>query len=147
MFDTLMFKYDYIVYMVIGAVLALALSSIIFALWHRRRITNMRISFMQRLPMTLEQIDANLELQKAHHMVDICKYELEIAQIRESEAEADARLQEARSRIDELTRKLEIYQIRQAASRKMKSVRKIEEKMLKLDHARNTIDKNVDSLV
>lgn len=134
-------------YMFLSAMVGVLASGLLFAYWHNRRMTDLRVDLMQRLPMTLEQIDANLELQKAHHMVDICKYELEIAQIRESEAEANAKLHEARSRIDELNRKLEIFQINRAAARKMRSVRKLEEKMLRLDLARNPLDSKADNTV
>lgn len=138
-----MIEYSYILSSVL--ITAVVCSSI-FYFWHRRRMIALRVNLMQRLPMTLEQIDANLELQKAHHLVDVCRYELEIAKVREAEAEANARLHEARNRIDSLSRKLEIFQIQRAASKKMKQIRKIEENLIDLDEAKNALDKKVDNM-
>ena len=144
MIDILMMNYGHFVYLFLGSFFTLAIGGVVFAIWHRRRLTNLRIDLMQRLPMTLEQIDADLELLKAHHMVDICKYELEIAKIKESEAEANARLSEARNRIDSLNRKLEIFKIQKSASKKIKQVRRIEEQLIDLDQASTPLDKKAD---
>lgn len=138
-----MFIFDYISFLS-GATASIVVAGFIGYYWHRRRMIRLRVDLMQRLPMTLEQIDANLELQKAHHLVDICRYELDIAKLRETEAEANAKLHEARSRIDSLNRKLEIFQIQKAAARKMRQVRKIEERLLDLDDAETTLDRKAD---
>jgi chromosome segregation ATPase len=137
------FIFDYISFF-LGVTVSIALAGVIGYYWHCRRMIRFRVDLMQRLPMTLEQIDANLELQKAHHLVDICRYELEIAKIRENEADANAKLHEARSRIDSLNRKLEIFQIQKAAAKKMRQVRKIEEQLIDLDEANTTLDRKAD---
>jgi len=136
------FEFNYFSFF-LGLIIALIVGGVMYYR-NRKNMKKLRVDLMQRLPMTLEQIDANLELQKAHHLVDICKYELEIAKIREAEAEANAKLHEARNRIDSLNRKLEIYQIQKSVSRKMKQIRKIEEKLIDVDDAKSTLDEKVD---
>jgi hypothetical protein len=95
---------------------------------------------MQRLPMTLEQIDADKEVVRAHHIIDLRQLELKIAQAQASEAEANARAQEGLGRIDKLNRRLEVLQLKLAAKSVKKEIRKVDEQMIMLDSARNTIE-------
>ena len=111
------------------------------SIWIIRRTTmRVKVDIMQRLPMTLEQIDADKDVIRAHHMIDLRQLELKIAEAQASEAEANARSQEGLTRIDKLNRRLEVLQLKLAAKGVKKDIRKVDEELIRLDSARNSVE-------
>lgn len=106
----------------------------------KRRIMALKVSMMQRLPMTLDKIDADKEVIRAHHVVELCRLELRIAELAAAEAEAKAQVHESLSRIDKLNRRVEILQLKLAAKRVNREIRSVDEQLILLDGARDTAD-------
>lgn len=128
---------------VIGA-LAMVLLIIPFAAYVMRRlIMRLKVDMMQRLPLTLDQIDADKEVIRAHHVIELKRLELQIAEAQASEAEARAMAAEGLSRIDKLNRRIEVMQLKLAARGKAKDIRKVDEKLILLDSAKTQLDADV----
>lgn len=108
----------------------------------KRAVMNLRVDLMQRLPLTLEQIEADKELLRAHHVIELKRLELKIAEIQAAEAEANAAAAEGLSRIDKLNRRIEVLQLKLAARSKTKDIRRVDEKLIMLDSAKNQLDEN-----
>jgi septal ring factor EnvC (AmiA/AmiB activator) len=107
---------------------------------YRRKLMALKVEMMRRLPMTLEKIDADREVVRAHHVIDLRRLELKIAELEASEAEARAQVQESLSRIDKLNRRIEVMQIKLSARKVTREIRKLDEQLIMLDSARNTVD-------
>jgi hypothetical protein len=120
-------------------VAAVLLVPIAYAL-HRRRLMSLKVKMMQRLPMTLEQIDADKDVIRAHHVVDLQRLKLRIAEIEATEAEANAKLHESLSRIDKLNRRIEVLQIKLAARKITKEIKRVDEQLIMLDSAESPAD-------
>jgi len=114
-----------------------------FLFWMRRTVINLKVDMMQRLPLTLAQIDADKEVMRAHHMIDLKALELKIAQAQASEAEANAMTAEGLNRIDKLNRRIEVLQLKLAAKSKTREIRKIDEQLIMLDSANTVLDADV----
>lgn len=127
----------------IGAAAATAIW-IPLSIWIKNRAKmRLRIDLMQRLPITLDQIESDKEAQRAHHVVELKRLELKIAEHQEAEALAQAETAEAMGRIDKLNRRLEVLQIKLAARDKVKAIRRIDENLIKLGAAETSIDPEV----
>lgn len=109
----------------------------------RRAVMRLKVDMMQRLPMTLEQIDSDKEVIRAHHVVELCQLNLKIAEKEQEAAEARAATSSALSRIDELNRRLEVFQLKTAVKSKNKQIRKVDEQLIRLDTARNSVESAV----
>jgi septal ring factor EnvC (AmiA/AmiB activator) len=107
---------------------------------HRRSVMSLKVEMMRRLPMTLEQIDADREVARAHHMIELRRLQLKIAELEAAETEAKAQVQESLSRIDKLNRRIEVLQIKLSARKVTKEIRKLDEQLIMLDSARDVVD-------
>jgi hypothetical protein len=128
--------YNHLPMIIFGFLLAVPFAII----WNRKSMMKLKVDMMQRLPLTLEQLDAEKELIRAHHAVELKHIELKIAQAKEAEAEANAMTAEGLNRIDKLNRRLEVLQLKLAAKSKTKDLRKVDEQLIILDSARTTVD-------
>ncbi len=123
-----------------GALIALVLAVPISYYVYRRKLMNLKVEMMRRLPMTLEQIDADREVVRAHHMIELRRLQLKIAELEAAEVEAKAQVQDSLSRIDKLNRRIEAMQIKLAARKVTKEIRKLDEQLIMLDSARDVVD-------
>jgi hypothetical protein len=124
----------------VGFLIAAAILIPISYMIQRRRIMGLRVKMMKRLPMTIEQIDADKEVVRAHHMIDLRRLELRIAEAEAAEAEARAQAQESLTRIDKLNRRIEVLQLKLAARKATREIRRIDEQLIMLDSARNSVE-------
>lgn len=108
--------------------------------WMRRRILGVKVAVMQKLPLTLDKIDADKEVIRAHHKIELRRLQLKIAEAEASEAEARAEAQEALGRIEKLNRRIEMLQLKLAARNTRRDIRKIDEQLIQLDEARLAAD-------
>lgn len=106
----------------------------------RRAVIKTKVQMMSRLPMTLEKIDADKELIRAHHGVELCRLELQIAEIKAAEAEANAKSSEALGRIDKLNRRIEVLQLKLAARNVRRDIRKVDEQLIHLDRQETPLE-------
>jgi hypothetical protein len=124
----------------IGFLIAAAILIPVGYMIQQRRIMGLKVEMMKRLPMTIEQIDADKEVMRAHHMIDLRRLELKIAEAGAAEAEARAQAQESLTRIDKLNRRIEVLQLKLAARKVTREIRRIDEQLIMLDSARNSVE-------
>jgi hypothetical protein len=124
----------------VGFLIAAAILIPVGYMIQQRRIMGLKVEMMKRLPMTIEQIDADKEVMRAHHMIDLRRLELKIAEAGAAEAEARAQAQESLTRIDKLNRRIEVLQLKLAARKVTREIRRIDEQLIMLDSARNSVE-------
>lgn len=128
--------------MLVGFVLAMPL--VAYA-W-RKAVLRTKVFFMQRLPLTIEKIDADKEVIRAHHVVELRRLELQIAETKAAEAEANAMASEAMGRIDKLNRRIEVLQLKLAARGVRKEIRKVDEQLIELDAHKTPLEEGSSSV-
>lgn len=101
-----------------GIVLASLIWFRIAAVIRNRSVSKLRKEFESRLPITIEEIEAERELTKAKHIQDLRVMELRIAELKVREAEATLRANNALSRVAHLNDRIERLRLELVVSRK-----------------------------
>ena len=81
-----------------------------------------RKEFESRLPLTIEEIEAERELTRAQHRHELRLLELKISELQLKEAEANVKTSTALGRINTLNNRVELLRLALAAAQKRKKV-------------------------
>lgn len=100
-----------------GIVLASLVWFKIAAVIKSRGVNKIRKEFESRLPITIEEIEAERELTKAKHIQDLRAMELRIAELNTREAEALLKANNALSRVAHLNDRIERLRLELVVSR------------------------------
>jgi hypothetical protein len=96
---------------------------VFIARWVKNRtIKKTRKEFETRLPLTIEEIEAERELTKAKHRQELRFLELKISELQVREAEANVKANTALGRISSLNDRVERLRLELAASRMRKQL-------------------------
>lgn len=106
----------------LGITIASVISYFIVRWVKNNAIKKTRKEFETRLPLTIEEIEAERELTKAQHRHELRLLELKISELQLREAEANVKTSTALSRISTLNNRIEMLRLVLAALRKRKSV-------------------------
>lgn len=105
-----------------GVVLASAIWFIITKWVKRRAIKSTRKEFESRLPLTIEEIEAERELTRSQHRLDLRMMEVKIAELQLREAEANLKANNALARVGQLNDRIERLRLELVANRKRKKL-------------------------
>lgn len=101
---------------------------IFIAKWIKNRTIKMtRKEFESRLPLTIEEIEAERELTRSQHRLELRMTEVRIAELQLREAEANLKANKAIARIGQLNDRIERLRLELAANRMRKDVADHEE--------------------
>jgi hypothetical protein len=106
----------------IGIVFASGIWFLIAQWVKKRTIARTRKEFESRLPLTIEEIEAERELTRAQHVYDLRTMELRISELVLREAEANLKTQTAMSRVGQLNDRVERLRLELTAARKRKKI-------------------------
>jgi hypothetical protein len=101
-----------------GVVLASLIWIKVTSVIKKHSLEKARREFETRLPISLEEIEAERELTKAKHIQDLRAMELRISEIRVREAEATLKANNALSRVAHLNDRIERLRLELIVSRK-----------------------------
>ena len=112
-----------------GITLASAIWIMVMGWIKKRTISKTRKDFESRMPLTIEEVEAERELTKARHSHDLRLLELRISELVLREAEANLKTQTALGRVGMLNDRIERLRLELAAQR--------QRKRLNFDHPEN----------
>jgi hypothetical protein len=112
-----------------GITLASAIWIMVMGWIKKRTISKTRKEFESRMPLTIEEVEAERELTKARHSHDLRLLELRISELVLREAEANLKTQTALGRVGMLNDRIERLRLELAAQR--------QRKRLNFDHPEN----------
>lgn len=101
-----------------GVVLASLIWLKVASIIKNRTIAKTRKEFESRIPITIEEIEAERELTRAKHIQDLRVMELRIAELKVREAEANLKANNALSRVANLNDRIERLRLELVVSRK-----------------------------
>jgi len=103
-----------------GAILASGVWFFLVGWIKKKTINKTRKEFETRLPLTIEEIEAERELTKSKHIQELRALELKIAELKVREAEANLKTQTAMGRVGQLNDRVERLRLELAANRQKK---------------------------
>jgi hypothetical protein len=111
-----------LIFMFLGAILISGLWLIVLKIFKNNLIKKTRKDLETRLPFTIEEIEAEKELARATHIYELKLLEVQIAMLKQREAQANLKTSNALNRINKLNDRVERLRLELAAGRKEKQI-------------------------
>lgn len=106
----------------IGIVFASGIWFLITQWMKKRTVAKTRKEFESRIPLTIEEIEAERELTRAQHVHELRLMELKISELTLRNAESNLKTQTAMGRVSQLNDRVERLRLELAAARKRKKI-------------------------